>query len=156
MKRGIQKLLAVVTFASAASTAVAAPRTLDNGAPAPGNTVAKGETYSRTDSALAAVQTARAKLSTAIAEEKSAAMAMKDEPRVLENGAPACGNMFSKVERECTTERSDAEWKERVQRLVQAGIAVRAAQTKLAAAERRYAKLGGSMRREVLASGGAS
>jgi hypothetical protein len=79
------------------------------------------------------LQTARTELAAAIAAEKEAATAMSVEPRVLANGAPACGNTGGKKMSPCTTERSDAEWKARVQRLVQAGVAVRASQARVAA-----------------------
>jgi len=140
VKRRIYQLLAVVTFVGAAS-ASAAPRTLANGAPAPGNTVAKGESYaSPVKRAATALRSARTELAAALAEEKTAAAALAAEPRTLANGAPACGNTGGKSTT-CTTERSDSEWKARVQRLVQAGVAVRAAQARVATLTKQRAKL---------------
>jgi len=131
MKRRIHRLLAVITFASA----IAAPRTLANGAPAPGNTMAKSYTDSPITRSAAALRTARSELAVALAAEHDAAVSLQAHPRVLANGAPACGNTGGKLS--CTTERADKEWKERIQRLVQAGVAVRARTTRVAALTKR-------------------
>ncbi len=137
MKRRIYQLLAVVTFVGTAS---AAPRTLANGAPAPGNTVAKGDSYiSPARRTATALRSARTELAAALVEEKAAAAELAAEPRTLANGSPACGNTGGKSVR-CTVERSDREWKARIQRLVQAGVAVRAAQARVATLAKQYAK----------------
>ncbi|MFN0250401.1 MAG: hypothetical protein ACKV2T_26210 [Kofleriaceae bacterium] len=142
MKRRIYKLLAVVTFVGASTTsALAAPRTLANGAPAPGNTVAKGETrFERTESSLRA---ARGDLADALVAERTAAADLQAQPRTLANGAPACGNTGGKAPA-CTVERSDQLWKNRVERLVQAGVRVRALQAHVALVKKAYVKRGGT------------
>ena len=148
MKQRIGKLLAVVTFVGAAtSAAVAAPRTLANGAPAPGNTVAKVDDSpveeTRLSRVTTALRSAHQDLVAAFREEKAAAAALHSEPRVHANGTPACGTSDDKAQ-PCTVERSDALWKARLQRLVQAGVAVRAAQARIEPLRKRYAKLGGT------------
>jgi hypothetical protein len=146
MKQRILKLLAVVTFVGAAtSPAVAAPRTLANGAPAPGNTVAKLVDYSEETlpRIMTLLRSAQKELTAALREEQVAATALQSEPRVLANGSPACGNAESNAAA-CTVERSDALWKARLQRLLQAGVAVRANQTRMARLREQYAKLGGT------------
>ncbi len=140
MKKPMQKLLAVA-IAMTASTATAAPRTLPNGAPAPGNTVAKGERYgSAITDTKRALRSAKKELVAAIDAEKVAAADLTAQPRTLANGAPACGNTSSKAAT-CTVEQADAEWNERVQRLVQAGVTVRAAQARVTSLTTRLAKL---------------
>jgi hypothetical protein len=118
MKKPIHKLLAVA-LAMSASTAIAAPRTLANGAPAPGNTVAKGDIrWIHAHKAETEVAFARKELAAAIAEEKAAA------------AAGQCGD-------QCTTERTRTE---RVERLVQASAAVRSLQARVARLQKDYDK----------------
>jgi hypothetical protein len=140
MTRRIYKLLAVVTFVGASTSAIAAPRTLANGAPAPGNTVAKGET--RLESAESNLRYARRDLAHALALEAEAAADLKAQPRVLASGAPACGNTGGKAPA-CTVERADRLWKDRVDRLVRAGVNVRASQARHASVKKEYVKRGG-------------
>ncbi|MFN0250402.1 MAG: hypothetical protein ACKV2T_26215 [Kofleriaceae bacterium] len=146
-KKPIQKLLAVITFVSAASTsAIAAPRTLANGAPAPGNTVAKGETYSAKESPKERAQNelaaARAALSSVLMEERAAVRAIVERPRVLASGAPACGNANSKPlpTGACDEAAADQYVTMRLQRVIRAGARVATTRTRLAVAEKVYAK----------------
>lgn len=150
MKRRIHKLFAVATFVSAASaSAIAAP-------PAPATRAPESSTVSsdeaRTKRLEHDLRVARQQLAVALAEESAAAAAMKAEPRVLANGAPACGNTLAKVQKECTVERSDQVWKQRVQRLVQAGVAVRAKQARAAKLATALARRGGDPTTIVVAS----
>lgn len=148
MKIPSTKLLAVVAFASTASTsAIAAPRTLANGAPAPGNTVAKGDSsYSNTrheKTAREALGRARTMLLVAYTEEREAVAALVARPRVLASGAPACGNAVSKPpSQECNAEMADQYMTWRIERLQRAGAQVESARMVLASAEKRFAKYG--------------
>jgi hypothetical protein len=141
MKKPIQKLLAVA-IAMGASTASAAPRTLANGAPAPGNTVAKGETYSykretpkeRARTELAAARNA---LTAAFAEEREAVAMIVARPRTLASGAPACGNVNEKpTYAECTDAIADQYVSARIERVKRAGDLVASARTRVATAEK--------------------
>jgi hypothetical protein len=143
-KNPIQKLLAVVTFVSAASTAaIAAPRTLANGAPAPGNTVAKGGSSYKVDkterSTQLALNAARRALSAAYTEEREAVALIAARPRMHANGAPACGNVNEKPVMECTDAVADNFVTERIKRVMLAGERVVEARRRLAAAETAYA-----------------
>lgn len=139
MKKPIQKLLAVATFVGATATAaIAAPRTLANGAPAPGNTVAKGESYSRElpeRRAERAVNEARRALAAAYNEERAAVEALVESPRVLASGAPACGNTSGKPP-PCDEKIANRLVTMRVERLTNAGRAIDAARARLARAEK--------------------
>jgi len=143
MNKPIQKLLAVMTFVGAASTsAIAAPRTLANGAPAPGNTVAKGgTTYSMKSErrAEASLNQARRALAAAYTEEREAVAAITAEPRVLANGAPACGNTGGKP-MVCTAEVADQWFAMRIQRVLQASELIDRARAQVTAAEKVYAQ----------------
>jgi hypothetical protein len=134
----IKKLLAVVTFVGAASTSVAAaPRTLANGAPAPGNTVAKG--YTKRTSAERQLENARAQLVVALAEEKDAKYWLTSQPRTLPDGSPACGNTGGKAP-ECTVGMAEGMYQARIQRAHTAEVAVERAQLRLHEATRKVAQ----------------
>lgn len=158
MKKPIQKLLAVATFVGATATgAIAAPRTLANGAPAPGNTVAKGETYSykqETPERLAErkVNDARRALGSAYTEERAAVAAIVERPRVRADGSPACGNTNGKPP-PCDDKIADQYVTARIQRLVAAGRAIDRARTQLVAAEKALAKVRG-VEPDAIASNG--
>lgn len=136
MKKPIQKLLAVA-FVMSASAASAAPRTLANGAPAPGNTVAKGDdsSYKKEQRAERSLNQARRALAAAYAEEREAVAAITAQPRVLANGAPACGNTGGKP-MVCTDEVADAWFAMRIQRVLHAGELVEKSRAQVAAAEK--------------------
>lgn len=128
-KNPIKKLLAVVTFVGAASTgAIAAPRTLANGAPAPGNTVAKGYTETPREIAASNLDATKKALVMALAEEKVAKTALTAQPRTLPNGSPACGNAIVKV---CTAEMAESMYQGRIQRARTAELAVQRARVRV-------------------------
>jgi hypothetical protein len=137
-KHPIKKLLAVVTFIGAASTSViAAPRTLANGAPAPGNTVAKGYVDKQTVNVRRMDQAKKA-LAAALVEQKAAKAALASQPRTLPNGAPACGNTGGKAP-ECTAEMAQSMYEARIQRARAAETMVQVARKKLHEATREVA-----------------
>jgi len=136
-KNPIKKLLAVVTFVGVASTsAIAAPRTLANGAPAPGNTVAKGKP--RVDRSARAIARARELLASALTEKQDAARALASAPRTLPNGAPACGNTGGKAP-ECTDEMAAGMYQARIDRTQRAEVAVQRAREQLHEVTRKVA-----------------
>lgn len=135
-KNPLEKLLAVVTLVGATSAgAIAAPRTLANGAPAPGNTVAKGERAP--DRAARVLRNARAELVAAITAAKRARHQLASQPRTLPNGAPACGNVGTKAP--CTVERAKRLYEIRITRAREAEEAVARAREKVHEATRRFA-----------------
>ncbi|MGE0398322.1 MAG: hypothetical protein AB7T06_16580 [Kofleriaceae bacterium] len=148
----IKKLLAVVTFVGATSSAaIAAPRTLANGAPAPGNTVAKG--YRQEPASLTRkMERARAALVAAITEEKLAKQQLIASPRTLPNGAPACGNTGGKAP-PCTADIANELHEQRIARVREAEKAVKLARARLHEATRKVAmqKRGGGSRAIVAA-----
>jgi len=141
MKNPIRKLLAVATFVGTAATgAIAAPRTLANGAPAPGNTVAK--TGSSMKAERDSLAEARRLLASAYAEEREAVAAIVARPRVLANGAPACGNANAKPAMTCNAEVADEYLAMRIQRVMRAGELIDRERAHVAAAEKVYANYG--------------
>lgn len=140
MNRRIYKLLAVVTFVGASATAAsAAPRTLANGAPAPGNTVAKGKPRIKAHVAASrALDRAQRALVAALAEEKEAKHQLASQPRTLPNGAPACGNTGGKAPA-CTAERAEKLHEFRVDRARYAAAEVLRARQRVHEATRKLA-----------------
>jgi hypothetical protein len=145
MKNPIKKLFAVVTFVGAASTsAIAAPRTLANGAPAPGNTVAKGgssaDYKSPVERAERSLALAKRELTAALTEEREAINVLAAQPRSLPNGAPACGNTGGKAPK-CTAEMADELFKQRMTQITNASASVMKARVRVHEATRTFATL---------------
>jgi hypothetical protein len=128
MTKPIGKLLAVA-FTLSATTALATPRTLANGAPAPGNTVAKSKPAMIDRRDERALETARVRLADAIREQVAAVHALAIQPRTLPDGSPACGNTVGKSM--CTAQTAEDYYQQRLARAHQAQIALEQARARL-------------------------
>ena len=144
MKARIHTLLAVVTLASATSTA--APRTLATGAPAAGNVVGKPLPTDPHEDARRAHARARAVFDAALVEEREAKQLLATNPRTLPNGSPACGNTGGKDV--CTAQLAGRLYRERVTRVRAAERARRHAQRELTEAQRQVRATSARPRRD--------
>ena len=161
--RKTHKLLAAMIWFGSAQASAETPRTLRSGAPACGNVMKGkgGSSSSRsscTDSERAWYRAERevdeAKRLFAVYKdhEVEAVRVVLTTPRVLANGAPACGNMLSKDSPStCTQEIADQQDEQRRESMKQAFAATRKARARVHEAEQKLAAVAPALRGTELA-----